>query len=182
MQGYYNRMHQRVDHEATYRKVYGAGAWVTGNARTEAPYCLQVIEELSICAHCLQSTQRKTRWADTQQQFTLLPGSYWHLFCISEILKRFPYIKSDVYCHSQDSQQLLTLTLTRWGRTEVIIDVYLSTTGGNPTSRWALQWPARFMMVWDFLHHGTKSLYSSTLATTSYISCIENLREQVFQC
>lgn len=71
----------------------------------------------------------------------------------------------------------LTLTLTRWGRTQVIIDVYLSTTGGNPTSIWALEWPALFMMVWDFLHQGTKCLYSSTLATTSCISCIEKLRK-----
>lgn len=66
-------------------------------------------------------------------------------------------------------------TLTRCGRTLVIIDVYFSTIGGNPTSKCALAWPALFIMVWDFLHHGTKCLYSSTFATTSYISIMEYL-------
>lgn len=77
--------------------------------------------------------------------------------------------------------QLGSLTLTRWGRTVVIMDVYLSTTGGNPTSSWALACPALFMMYWDFLHQGTKCLYSSTFATTSYISCIENLWRRASQ-
>lgn len=85
-----------------------------------------------------------------------MPGLKRHI--VSRWLKSFPSVHT---------------ALTRWGLTLVIIDVYLSTTGGNPTSSWALEWPALFMMVWDFLHQGTKCLYSSTLATTSYISCIE---------
>lgn len=45
----------RRQNKTTYRKIYGAGARVTRNARTEAPYRLQVIEKLTICANCLKS-------------------------------------------------------------------------------------------------------------------------------
>lgn len=44
--------------KATYRKVYGAGPRVTRNARTKAPYCLQVIEKLTICTNCLKSPKK----------------------------------------------------------------------------------------------------------------------------
>lgn len=50
------------------------------------------------------------------------------------------------------------ITLTKCGLTRVTIDVYLSTTGGNPISSCALQYPERFESMSDFLHQGTKSL------------------------
>lgn len=45
----------RQKHEIwdTYRKVYCASARVTRYTRTKAPYCLKVIEQLSICADSL---------------------------------------------------------------------------------------------------------------------------------
>lgn len=51
-----DRRHHRptvANIKATYRKVYGAGPRVTRNARTKAPYCLQVVEKLAICTNCL---------------------------------------------------------------------------------------------------------------------------------
>lgn len=45
--------------KATYRKVYGAGPRVTRNARTKAPYRLQVIEKLTIRTNRLKSTPPK---------------------------------------------------------------------------------------------------------------------------
>lgn len=44
--------------KATYRKIYGAGPRVTRNARTKAPYRLQVIEKLTIRTNRLKSPKR----------------------------------------------------------------------------------------------------------------------------
>lgn len=49
---------QEAKLKATYRKIYGAGPRVTRNARTKAPYRLQVIEKLTICTNCLKSPER----------------------------------------------------------------------------------------------------------------------------
>lgn len=43
-------MEQRAELEG-YRKVHSAGARVTRDSRTKAPYCLEVIEQLSVSAH-----------------------------------------------------------------------------------------------------------------------------------
>lgn len=65
------------------------------------------------------------------------------------------------------------IALTKWGRTSVRIEVYRSMIGGKPTSSCALAYPVRLEITLDVLHQGTNSLYSSTLDTTSYISCME---------
>ena len=49
-------------------------------------------------------------------------------------------------------------TFTKFGLTKVRIDVYLSTSGGNPTSSKALKWPGFVSITFEFLHHGTKCL------------------------
>lgn len=144
---------QGFNRGGTYGKVYSAGAGVTRDARTKAPYRLQVVEKLPVGTNRLKSAKR------------------------SRVTKpRLPFWEATLWReHGATSRRL---TLTRCGRTLVIMDVYRSTTGGKPTSSWALEWPGLFIRYWDFLHQGTKFLYSSTWATTSYISCIENLKEK----